>query len=149
MATTIDNLDISVYNLYALRTRMMEQISQEYHLSEAASVPPQTVMIDTMPRMTELDLLLGLVPVVTPWAYFFPPKQFRLLRRSPFRSRVAPSFGSREKQDEDIEKLSNIPCRTLEEKEEKEAIGRCLDQMDKINDWIDFIMSRIGQFLQG
>lgn len=148
--TTIDQLDISIYNLYAVRTRMLEQVNQQFRLSEAATIPPQTQLIDTFPKMTELDILLGVAPVVTPWAYFYPPKRFRFIRRSPFAFyRVAPTLGSLEKQDEDEEKVASMETETPEEEEEKNAILGCLQQIDKVNQWLSFIIGRIGQFLQG
>lgn len=147
---TIDQLDISVYNLYAIRTRMLEQINNELRLGEASSIPPQTVVVDYNPKLTELDLLLGVAPVVTPWAYFYPPKQFSTRRRSPFAFyRIAPSLGSLEQQDEDEEKLDSVVCETAEENSEKTAMLGCLNEIRKINNWLSFIVGRIGQFLQG
>jgi hypothetical protein len=147
---TIDQLDISVYNLYALRTRMLEQINNELRLNEASTIPPQTSVVDYLPKMTELDLLLGVAPVVTPWAYFYPPKQFRTIRRSPFAFfRIAPSLGSLEKQDEDEEKTESVVCETDEEENEKSAMLGCLKEIRKINNWLSFIVGRVGQFLQG
>lgn len=147
---TIDQLDISVYNLYAIRTRMLEQISHEFKLSDAATIPPQTQIVDIFPKLAELDLLLGVVPVVTPWAYFFRPKKFRRLRRSPFSfSRVAPTLGSLDQYEEDAAAVGSVECHSPEEEQEKEAMLGCLKQIDKLNDWIGFIIGRVGQFLQG
>jgi len=147
---TIDQLDISIYNLYAIRTRMTEQTNQELRLGEAASIPPQTILLDTFPKLSELDLLLGVAPVVTPWAYFFPPKRFEHIRRSPFAFfRIAPSLGSLEQQEEDEEKVGSIECESIEEEKEQQAILGCLSQIGKINEWLSFIIGRVGQFLQG
>ncbi len=147
---TIDQLDISVYNLYALRTRMLEQINNELRLNEAASIPPQTAIVDYYPKMTELDLLLGVAPVVTPWAYFYAPKQDNTLRRSPFAFyRIVPTLGSADKQDEDEGNLESYVCESEEEEGEKKTIVKCLGQIRKINDWLGFILGRVGQFLQG
>ena len=147
---TIDQLDLSVYNLYAVRTKMLEQINTELRLGEASTIPPQTAVVDTYPKLSELDLLLGVTPVVTPWAYFYPPRQFRNTRRSPFAFfRVAPSFGALETQDAQEAKLAGIKTNSPEEEGEKSAIGRCLKEMGKINNWLSFIVGRIGQFLQG
>jgi len=94
--------------------------------------------------------LLGIVPLGTPWAYFYPPRKFKSLRKSPFSfSRIAPSTGSDEEQEEMLAKLEALPCRTKQEKEEKETILGCLKQLDKVNEWLSFIIGRIGQFLQG
>lgn len=147
---TIDKLDISVYNLYAIRTRMIEQINSQYQLDKAGSIPPQTIMVNVYPKLTELDLLLGIVPMHTPWAYFYPPKQFRFLRRSPFAFfRVAPTLGSLEDQARDSHYLESIECNTPEEEREKEAIKGCFKQIEQINRWIGYIIGRVGQFLQG
>jgi hypothetical protein len=147
---TIDKLDLSVYNLYAIRTRMVEQINQQFQLDKASSIPPQTQVMDSYPKMTELDILLGIVPLHTPWAYFFPPKQFRFIRRSPFAFfRVAPSFGSLEDQEKGEQLLDSIPCNSPEEQREKTAIKNCFKQMDQINRWLGYIIGRVGQFLQG
>ena len=148
--TTIDKLDISVYNLYAIRTRMLEQINQDYRLSEAESIPPQTVLVDTFPKLTELDLLLGVGPVVTPWAYFYPPKRFQFIRRSPFSFfRVAPTLGTLEEHEGLKDAVNNVPCKSPDEKAEQQAILGCLNQVGKINEWLGFIVGRVGQFLQG
>lgn len=147
---TIDQLDISVYNLYAIRTRMLEQINNELRLGEASTIPPQTSVVDYLPKMTELDLLIGVAPVVTPWAYFYPPKQFRTIRRSPFAFfRIAPSLGSLEQQDQDEENAESVECGTDEEENEKKAMIGCLKEIRKINNWLSFIVGRVGQFLQG
>lgn len=147
---TIDQLDISIYNLYALRTRMLEEVNQQYRLKEAASIPPQTLLVDTLPKLTELDILLGVGPVVTPWAYFFAPKRFRYIRRNPFGFfRIAPSLGPLEDHDTLEAKVAAAECGSPEEAEEKKAILDCLDQIKKINNWLGFIVGRVGQFLQG
>lgn len=148
--TTIDQLDISIYNLYAIRTRMMEQFSTQIRIAEDHTIPPQTQMVNILPKLTELDILLGVIPVVTPWAYFFPPQRYRFIRRSPFAfHRVAPSLGSLDQHVHDEAKIAQVECHTAEEKQEKETILNCLSQIDKINEWIGFIIGRVGQFLQG
>ncbi|MCB1111300.1 MAG: DUF5399 domain-containing protein [Chlamydiales bacterium] len=147
---TIDKLDISVYNLYAMRTKMIEQINQQYRLSEAGTIPPQTAVMDMYPRLSELDLLLGIVPLHAPWAYFFPPKTFRRIRRSPFAfHRVAPSLGTFEEQEEVEAALEQVDCGSPEEKKEKEILQQAFSQINKINEWLSFIIGRVGQFLQG
>lgn len=147
---TIDKLDISVYNLYAIRTKMIEQINQQLHLEEASSIPPQTQVLATQVQLTEIDILLGVVPHLTPWAYFFPPKQFLTLRRSPFAfSHVAPSLGSAQEQEQTLANLLGVHTHSPEEEKERGAIVGCFKQIEKINNWLGFIVGRIGQFLQG
>lgn len=147
---TIDQYDLSVYSQYAIRTLMNEQINQQLRLREAASIPPQIQIVDIYPRLPELDMLLGIIPLHAPWAYFFPPKRYRYRRRSPFAfSRVAPSFGALGNHDEEISLLEEIECKTQDETEEKAALLGVIKEMKKINGWMGFIVGRIGQFLQG
>lgn len=147
---TIDNLDLNVYNLYAIRTRMIEQINQQLRLDQAASIPPQTQVLNAYPTLTEIDLLLGITPLHAPWAFFSPPAKFLAKRNSPFGfSRILPSLGSQEDQDEDEQKARNAECATPEEEEERQAIVGCFDRITKINQWLNHIVGRMGQFLQG
>lgn len=148
--TTIDKLDISVYNLYAIRTKMVEQINQQLRLEEASSIPPQISLVDIYPKLTELDILIGVVPLATPWAYFYPPKEFKFLRRSSFAFyRVAPTLGTLEEQAAEADRIAGYPCKTPEEEKEREIINSCFAQIDKLNNWLGFIIGRVGQFLQG
>jgi len=147
---TIDQLDKSVNWSYANRQALVEAFNRDIRIDQAASIPPQTQIFDIYPKLSELELLLGVVPYHTPWAYFFPPKKFQFLRRSPFSFyRVAPSLGTLQEQEETEELLENLPCRSPEEKQEKEIIQACFKQINKINSWLGFIVGRIGQFLQG
>lgn len=149
-SVTIDNIDIGVYFQYARRMQMIEQINRQYHFEEASSIPPQLQVVTFYPKLSEIDLLLGIIPLHTPWAYFFPPPKFRFQRRSPFGFfRVAPSLGSFEDQEENEKKLEEVECTTEEEKKEKAAIAACFKQIDTINGWLSFIVGRVGQFLQG
>ncbi|GAB4236682.1 MAG: hypothetical protein Tsb0021_16450 [Chlamydiales bacterium] len=147
---TIDNLDIGVYFQYARRTEMLEKINRELHLSEASAIPKHTQLLDIYPKLTELDLLLGVARTYAPWAFFYPPKRFRNQRRSPFKfSRVAPAFGDDEQQEEDMDFLQSLSCESKSEEEERGAILDALKQIGQINDWLGTIVGRIGQFLQG
>ncbi|MBA3956939.1 MAG: DUF5399 family protein [Parachlamydiaceae bacterium] len=148
---TIDQLDISVYNLYAVRTQMIERLNESWHIKAAPDIPAQTNIVNMfVPQLNEMDLLLGVVPVTTPWAYFFPPKQFRTRRRSPFSfARIAPSLKSIEEGGEEFIALQSIACETAEEEKEKAMLTSCFKQIGKLNSWLGFIVGRIGQFLQG
>lgn len=148
--TTIDKLDISIYNQYARRTNLVEQISQQYHLEEASSIPPQIQVLDYYPKVPEMDILLGVGRILSPWAFFFPPPKFRFQRRSPFGFfRVAPSLGSFEEEEENERELDEVICETEEDEKEKKTLKKCFEQIKKINNWISFIVGRVGQFLQG
>lgn len=147
---TIDNLDLTIYNTYALRTRMIEQINQQLRLDQAASIPPQTFILDIWPKLTELDMLLGIVPTGTPWAYFYPPKKFGDTRRSPFAfHRIMPSLGDEDEQENLEEEIEEMEVDSSDDKEKKVKILACLKEIKKINSWLGFIIGRVGQFLQG
>ena len=148
--TTIDKLDIGINIQYARRTELVEQVRAQLHIPEAGSVPAQVLILDLYPRLSELDLLLGVTSIHAPWAYFFPPRRFPFQRRSPFAfHRIIPIFGSTEEQEEEEEKLDKIVCSSEEEEKEKETLKGCFKQIDKINDLLRYIGGRIGQFLQG
>lgn len=147
---TIYDLDNKIYEQYAKRTQLIEQINRQYHLEEASSIPPQIQIIDIYPKLSEMDLLLGVIPVEAPWAFFSAPAQFRFQRRSPFGFfRVAPSLGSFEKEEENERDLDDVECETDEEAQEKSKLKACFGQIKKINSWLSFIVGRVGQFLQG
>lgn len=148
--TTIDKLDIGIYFQYARRTQMIEQINRQYRLEEAGTIPAQTTTLIMTPKPSELDLLLGTLPQFTPWAYFFPPSRFKTRRRSPFSfHRIAPSLGTLDKHHEDVELIESTVVSTPEEEREKSAMLNCMKQIEKINDWLSYIIGRIGQFIQG
>ncbi len=147
--TTIDKLDISVYISYAMRTEYVEAIKKEFRLDQAESIPTQTTLVDFQVKPSEIDLLLGVAAVTTPWAIFLPPKRFMGRRRSPFTvARVTPSLGSQHDQDEKEQEIEDMECETAEEEREKSVLLSCFQQITKINDWLSHIISRIGQFLQ-
>lgn len=146
--TTIDKLDISIYDLYAQRQVMVEQINQQFRLQEAQSIPAQTQVLNLNPELTELEILLGIIPHANPWAYF--PKPKKNLRRSPFSAfRVASTLGSLADQAALFNYILAIPTESPEEEEEKQAILSCFQQLDVLNEWMGFIFGRKGQFLQG
>lgn len=149
-AVTIDKLDIGIYIQYARRTELIEQVKQQYSLLEAGSVPAQALIVDLYPKLTEIDLLLGVAAIHTPWAYFFPPKQYPAQRRSTFRfHRILPIFGSEDDQEKEEEKLNQIECETEEEEQEKTVLKACFKQIEQLNELLRYIGGRIGQFLQG
>lgn len=147
---TIDKLDIGIYLQYARRTNMIEQVNQQYHLEEASSIPAQIQVMDIYPKLSEMDILLGVGRVLSPWALFYPPPEFRFQRRSSFGFfRVAPSLGSFQEEEEKEKELDEIACETEEEEDEKKVLKNCFGIIKKINSWISFIVGRVGQFLQG
>jgi hypothetical protein len=150
-AITIDRLDIGIYIQYARRTQLIEQVRQQYHLTEAGTIPAQALIVDLYPKMSELELLLGVGTTIAPWAYFFPPKSYSVQRRSPFAfHRLLPVFGkSFDSEKEEEEKLNQIPVSSKDEDEEKISIKNVLHKIGELNSLLRFIGGRIGQFLQG
>lgn len=149
-AVTIDHLDIGIYIQYARRTQLIEQIRQQYHLREAEAIPAQALIIDLYPKLTELEILLGVGTTEAQWAYFVPPKQFASRRRSPFSfHRILPVFRKANAENEEEEKLNHIVVSSKDEEEEKTHIRACLRKIGEINKLLSFIGGRIGQFLQG
>lgn len=148
---TIDQLDIGVYVLYAKRTQLVEQIQKDYRISESSTIPPQTMIIDLAPKLSELDILLGVVPPYTPFAYFFRPKSFRKRRRSPFTfSRILPTLADDETTEDDIlDLIDSVEDATEEISKEKKALSNCFNEIKTINGWVKFIVGRMGQFIQG
>lgn len=144
--TTIDKYDISVHFRYASWINMVEETRKEFHLEDAASIPPQTHVVTTQVQLLEMDRLLGFFGAgagVTPWAFFYPPKEFRDMRFSPF------AFGSIVPGLKDEDELGEIKCETEEEETEKSQIIGFLKVRRKLNTWLGFVRGRIGQFLQG
>lgn len=145
---TIDKLDLGVYIQYARRTQYIEEVTREYGLDKASTIPPQTTITDLAPKLSELDMLLGVYRSYSPWAYFLPPKKFRFQRRSPFtKSRVSPSITMDEEEGESF--FESIQTDSPEEEEEKEVLQKCLKQLSTINEWLGYIIGRVGQLLQG
>lgn len=146
--TTIDKLDIGIYDLYARREALVAEINQQLRLQEAQDIPPQTNVLNLNPQLTQIDILLGIVPLNTPWAYFFPPKN--KFRRSPFVAfRVASTLGSIEDQAALFSFIQSISTESPEEEAEKAKILNCFKLLDTLNEWMGFIFGRKGQFLQG
>jgi hypothetical protein len=148
--TTIDKLDIGIHIQYARRTEFVERINAQYRLHEASSIPSQLQVVDLYPRMSELDILMGVIPRLAPWALFLPPDKFNLQRHSPFAFfRVAPMLGSLDKHDSDVAKLKRTKCKSKKKKKEKKTLLALFETVEEINDLIGFVIGRVGQFLQG
>ncbi len=149
-AVTIDRLDIGIYIQYARRMQLLEQVQEQYHLREATTVPAQALIVDLYPKLSELDLLLGVGTTVAPWAYFFPPLNYPAQRRSSFAfHRIIPIFGESDAEEKEEKKLDEVACSSEDEEEEKSAIRGCIRKIKEINTLLRYIGGRIGQFLQG
>lgn len=150
MVQTIDNFDKSVYDLFAVRTELLEEIYRELRLDQAASIPKHTHIEYLNPILAQLDILLGIIPRYAPWALFLPPKKKWVVRRRPFGFfRIAPSLGTLEEQEQLEMRLAKYECRDHDEKKEKEVLQNCFKVINKINGWMGHIIGRMGQLLQG
>lgn len=151
MPVTIDQLDIGIYIQYARRTELIEQVRQQYHLPEAGQVPAQALIVDLYPKLSEMDILLGVATTHAPWAYFFAPKSYAQQRRSTFAfHRIIPVFGlMQSEEDEEEKKLDLIECDSDEDEQEKSTIKACIGKIKHLNELLRYIGGRIGQFLQG
>ncbi len=154
-AVTIDKFDIGIYIQYARRTQLIEQVMSQYHMRDATGVPAQALIVNLYPKLAELDLLLGIATLSSPWAYFYAPRSYSSQRRSPFSfHRIIPFMGEREQgQDEEQKKdeeiIEEMECRTPEEEHERTVLKACFHQIEEINSLLRYIGGRIGQFLQG
>jgi hypothetical protein len=149
-SVTIDRLDIGIYIQYARRMQLVEQVQEQFHLREATSIPASALIVDLYPKLTELDLLLGVGATLAPWALFYPPKNFSVQRRSSFAfHRLVPIFGQSDAEIEEERKLSAIECSDDEEEREKTIILKCIKKLKELNELLQYIGGRIGQFLQG
>jgi hypothetical protein len=150
---TIDKFDIGVYIQYARRTQLIEQVNSQYHMRDATGVPAQALIVDLYPKLAELDLLLGIATLSSPWAYFYAPRSYSAQRRSPFSfHRIIPFMGERQNEDEDKkdeEIIEEMECKTPEEERERTVLKSCFRQIEEINSLLRYIGGRIGQFLQG
>lgn len=147
---TIDSFDISVYNTYALRIMLVERYNQELRTDQASTIPSQVFAQQVAPqmKMSEMDLLFGIIAYHTPWAYFFSPIKY--IRRSPFAFyRVAPSLGTLMEQEVVEEKLDKYECSSSEEEEEKKVLQKCFKTLNKLNRWLGEIIGRMGGLLPG
>lgn len=148
---TIDKLPYLEHTRYAERIQSVEATNKQLRLDQAATIPPQTKLDDIYPKLSEMEQMFGASGYQqAPFAYFFPPKLFRYIRRSPFAFHcIAPSLGSLEEQEETEEMIASIPTSSTEEKQEKEAILTCFKQLYTLNRWLGTIIGRIGQYLKG
>lgn len=147
---TIDKLGLDVYRDYAMRITLTQETNNQLRINEASTIPGQLQMVDISARLSEFDLVLGLAHKSMPWAYFDPPKNWGGLRRNPFAFfRVCPSFGSLADQERIEQEIENIPCKTPEDEAQKEKIKACMKKMGWINYMINYVMGKVGQFLQG
>jgi hypothetical protein len=174
---TIDRLDISHYFQYARRVSSVETTYKTFRLEQAHAIPAHTRVVDVRPKFEEVEVLFGFRKSTQPWACFCAPSNYFSHRRNSFAfDRVCPTLGDLEAQLELLKKVKNSlekedgddsdhrdydeddnleagkkrskkPLKMFK-KSEKKRVTHCLEEVDKLNRMINFIMSRVGQFLQ-
>lgn len=150
MAETINDLGFQVHIRYAEMTEFVEGVKKEFGLDKAQAIPPHVQIVDTYARPNELQLLLGVAAVTTPWAVFVRPLPKRTRRRPSFTvARVAPSLGTLAEQIELENMVENTDTSSPDELREKTILLLCFGQINKLNEWLSHIIGRVGQFLQG
>lgn len=169
----IYNIDIATHERFARDTQAIEAFRRQYHIPATGqrAISLQTTILDFIPKPPALTLLLQLYQKKN-WALFAIPKNFHTQRF--LTSYIAPSLGSSEKQDADVQKirafLKQKAPRAVKRREEKQEGGQkdkdkdeedeILDEGETIvsllekgiketNSMIDFVISRMHQFVQG
>jgi len=166
-----DNAWIASHERFARDQKEVEAFRKQFHIPPSGEriVSVQTKVLDFIPKYPAISLLLEIY-VRKSWARFAIPDNYYTQRF--FTSRVAPSLGPPEKQEADIRKLENFVrdkthkplLQLLEEREEKgdqekeeedpiveeaRILARLLQKGVKdINEMIDFIVTRMYQFVQ-
>jgi Family of unknown function (DUF5399) len=170
----IYSYDITTHERFARDQQQVEAFRKQYHIppSGARQVAVQTTVLDFIPKHPAIVLLMQTYQQKI-WARFEIPRNYYLQRFAA--SYVAPSLGTKEKQDADIHRLEAYLKRKTrgrfvrrqerEEKEQKEqqrgnqeeeAIieeGEVLIQLlekgvKETNEMIDYIFARMHQFIQ-
>ncbi len=165
----IYSYDITTHERFARDQQEVEAFRKQYHIppSGAKMVAVQTRVLDFIPKHPALVLLMQTYQRKM-WARFMIPKNYYTQRFSS--SYIAPSLGSTEKQDADIHKIQAFlknqtrgrKIRPKEERvasEERNRDEQLMDEGDTIvemmekgiketNEMIDFIISRMHQFVQ-
>lgn len=166
----IYSYDITTHERYAHDQQEIEAFRKQYHIppSRAGLVAVQTRVLDFIPKHPAVVLLMQSYQRKM-WARFVIPKNYYTQRFSS--SYVAPSLGTIEKQEADIHKIqaflkNQTRGRMVRRKEERGEEGRersrdeelidegeaIIEMMEKgvkeTNEMVDFVISRMHQFVQ-
>ncbi len=168
MPLEIYNYDVTTHERFARDQQDVEAFRKQYHLSPSGSrvVAVQTKILDFVPKQPAIVLLMQTYQR-TLWARFEIPKNYYLQRFSS--SYVAPSLGSKEMQDADIHRLESYlsnrtegrfkPDAEREKKDQKNEEDEMIDEgkvlidllkhgVKETNEMVDFVISRMYQFIQ-
>jgi hypothetical protein len=147
---TIDNFSTGVYEHFARQSVYVESVNKYYQLDKDATIPPQTHVVTSDPRLSHLDRLMGSPARYKSWAMIREPQGFNEQRKTPFSmARVAPALGSADAQDARLARVQGVPTKTRQEKHESATITTAFERIENLNMMLDFTIGRIGQFLQG
>lgn len=157
----IYNIDVSSHERFARDQQEIEAFKKQYHIPAASTrfFDVQTKVLDFVPKQPAVDLLMQTF-LRSSWARFALPARYHGQRF--FSSHIAPSLGSAEKQDADINRIkgflekenskvnSDDNKREQEEKdEEAQALLILLEKgIKETNAMVDFVSARIHQFIQ-
>lgn len=164
----IYNIDITTHERFARDLQAVEAFRKQYHVPATGerTIVAQTKILDFIPKHTAIVLLLQMYQKKT-WALFAVPKHFYEQRYTS--SYIAPSLGSTDKLNADIQKLQAFvkqktagkilekeeQRRDQREKSEEEEIleeGQIISQLlekgiKETNAMVDFVISKMHQFV--
>lgn len=150
----IYSYDITTHERFAHDQQQAEAFRKQYHItpSGARQVAVHTTVLDFIPKHPAVVLLMQTYQRKM-WANFSIPKNYYLQRFAS--SYVAPSLGSKEKQNADINRLEafikkRTQSRTSPELlREGETLINLLEKgVKETNDMIDYVIARMHQFIQ-
>ncbi len=166
----VHSYDITAHERYAYDQQEIEAFRKQYHVppSGAKMVAVQTRVMDFIPKHPAIVMLMQTYQRKM-WARFMIPKNYYTQRFTS--SYVAPSLGSTEKQDADIYKIhaflkNQTRGRKIRRKEERDEESgeksrdeELMDESDALiemmekgvketNEMVDFVISRMHQFVQ-
>ena len=164
----IYNIDITTHERFARDVQAVEAFRRQYHVPTTGerTIVAQTKILDFIPKHTAIVLLLQMYQKKT-WALFAVPKHFYEQRLTS--SYIAPSLGSTEKLNADIQKLHAFVKQKTKDKirenedreqrdrkkseeeeilEEGEIISLLLEKgVKETNSMVDFVISKMHQFV--
>ncbi|WP_366223776.1 DUF5399 family protein [Chlamydia buteonis] len=179
----IFNYSTSVYEKHASNNKVVNDFRKEVHMESLTirDVAKHAQILDMTPKPSALCSLMQ-TNKKTNWAFFSPPSNFYKQRFStPY---LAPSLGSPDQQDQDLEKISSYlkvltrgkfsyqsrvnPLFSYKDQEESKEEEEAADSEEDViiqegkvllkaidlglkssNIMIDYVISRIFQFVQG
>lgn len=141
------NIGIGAHDRYASDQQAVSEFRKQYHMpvSDTNFMSGQTKVLDLVPKHPAVSLLMQTYRKKT-WARFRVPHDFHSQR---FASRyIAPSLGPPEKQDADIRRI-NAAIKDNPDDTSGEILNGMLSQVKETNEMIDYVQSRMKQFIQG